>query len=366
MKIAPHLASLEETFLGKDEAELRDGFANAYYLHQPPSVYGRVQTLIHKGMTVSDAYRKVALSQMDEEEKEDFAQVAFGYGLDAFAALDPKKIADLPYFRLLSGLKEQSFGKVRFFLRHYEPYEVFLAKEQYYDEGLGTSVLPLGYYKEGLAFPAVQKGHRVWMSLIPHEIATMEESIVRASGNVLVLGIGLGYYAFEASNKEEVKHLTLVENDPAVISFFKEVLLPRFPNKNKIEIVEADGIAYASVHQNEYDFAFVDIYHNEEDGLPLYLQLLSKQTIPTSYWIESSLLLYFRRYVIAFLEEQYDGYGKEQYQDENNFDNALFAYLYRLTKDMSIQNEGDLESFLSPRSLVDLAKKLAKAMYRKN
>ena len=366
MKLAPNLQSLENALEAKDEAELRDQFANAYYLHQPPQVSLKIQAFIKGGLRVTDAYRKVALAQMEEEEKEAFAQVAFGYGLDQFNELNPVDITNLPYYKLLMSLEEKRFGKIRFFTRRYAPYEVFLSKEQYYDEGLGTSVLPLGYYKEGLSFPAVEKKGRVWMSLIPHEIETMKEPIAKAKGSVLVLGIGLGYYAYEVSNKEDVTRVTLVENDPEVIAFFKDALLPHFPHKEKIEIIEGDGIAYMASKQSQYDFAFVDIYHNEEDGLPLYLRLLSKQAIPTTYWIESSLLLYFRRYLIAFLQEQYEGYTAADYQNEDGFDNSLFAHLYRLTKQISIESEEDLENFLSADNVAILAMDIAKAMYHKN
>ena len=43
------------------------------------------------------------------------------------------------------------------------------------------------------------------MSLKPNEIETMEQPIENANGNILVYGLGLGYFAFMASQKNSVK-----------------------------------------------------------------------------------------------------------------------------------------------------------------
>ena len=358
MKLAQSLPALEEYSIAENENELRDGFANRYYLHQSPSFYKNIASTTQRKLSVEDAYRKAALSEMSMEEKEEFAQVAFAMGLDRFSLLDPSLVTENPYYKLLLGLKEKKVGNLRFFTRKYEPYEVFLYDEQYADALYGSEILPLGYYKQGLPFPALEKGGQVWMSLIPHEILTMAKPIEEAKGKVLVLGIGLGYFAYMVSEKEEVTNVTLVENDPAVISLFESALLPLFPHKEKIEIIKGDGIAYAKNHGQEYDYAFVDIYHNEEDGLPIYLKMVGQETCPTAYWIENSLLLYFRRYVIGFLEEQYDGYTEEAYIARNDFPSALFGALYDATKEGSLKDDHDVLEFLRLPNVKALAKTL--------
>ncbi|MBQ9457317.1 MAG: hypothetical protein IJU64_02265 [Bacilli bacterium] len=355
MKLAADLPLLETLLLEEEENQLRDEIANTYFLHQDPAVYRAIAQGIAKGETVENAYRKSFLSRASKQEKEAFAQVAYGMGLDEFKELN-HSIEENPYFRLLQGLKGKHLGDLSFFLRSYAPYEVFLTDDE--SEENGRLQLSLGYYRDGLSFPALSKNEQVWMSLIPHEIKTMEQAIIDAKGKVLTLGLGLGYYAFMAAEKEEVTSVTVVENDPDVLAMFRSLLLPLFPHKEKITLVQADAFDFVETKGKDYDFTFVDIYHDETDGLPLYLKLLKIEQGPTVYWIERAILLYFRRYVLAFLEEQYDGYPEEAYADRSDFASALFGALYDATKEESILNEDALRSFLDLNALKALAKRL--------
>lgn len=354
MHLNDHLPLLEEYLLCEEDSELRDQFANAFFLHQDDDVYKTIKSDIVKGLEINNAYRKSVLSRLTQEEKEEFANIAIGHGLDDIQKLDPKLYTENPYFKLLKGLREVKKGKIRFFTRGYKPYEAFLSDEQRVNNGHLS--LPLGYFPLGLDYPAIEKGDTVWMSLIPHEINTMARPIEEAKGKVITLGLGLGYYAYMVSLKKDVTNVYAIENDPEIITFFKENLLPRFPNKDKIKIIEADAIAYAKEHGREFDYLFCDIYHNEEDGLPIYLKLLKFEESHFSYWIEDSILSYFRRYVLAFLEEQYDGYPEEAYKEGHDFSSKLFRSLYKATKNISIGNDDELLAFLEKESLKKLAK----------
>ena len=359
MRLHPDLPLLEEYLIAESDNEVRDQFANAFFLHQDPKFYHRVSELISKGTTIESAYRKSILASLSEEEKEEFASVAFGMGLDQFQKLDEKELTGNPYFALLQGLKDTKRHDISFFTRFYEANEVFLSSEQgESDDPFGRELLPLGYYPSRVGFPAIAKRGEVWMSLIPHEIETMKEAIKLAKGKVCTLGLGLGYYAYMVSENDEVKEVTIIERDRDVISLFKEHLLPRFPHKEKIHIVQGDALAHIAKEGNRYDFVFADLWHNEEDGLPLYLRLRQLEKTKTEYWIEQSILLYLRRYVITFLEEQREGYDQRQYKERGDFPSALFGALYDATKEMSIQTDDELSAFLSLSSIRDLAGKL--------
>ena len=97
------------------------------------------------------------------------------------------------------------------------------------------------------------------MSLIPHEINTMKHHIIDAFGNVLVLGLGLGYYVFHIARKKDVDKITIIEKDKRVIKIFKENLLPYFENKDKITIIEDDAIKYLSTPK-DYDYCFLQFF----------------------------------------------------------------------------------------------------------
>jgi hypothetical protein len=141
------------------------------------------------------------------------------------------------------------------------------------------------------------------MSVKPNEVETMKAPLASSHGKVLTLGLGMGYFTFHASQKANVDSVTVVERDPDVISLFKEHILPQFPNKEKIRIIQADAFVYMEkeLPQTRFDYFFADLWHDPSDGLPLYLRLrrMQKQLGGTDwdYWIEPSLLSSLRHMV---------------------------------------------------------------------
>ena len=106
------------------------------------------------------------------------------------------------------------------------------------------------------------------MSLNPNEINTMEKDIKKATGKVLTFGLGLGYFQFMCSLKEDVKEITIIEKDPNIIALFKQFILPFFAHRNKIKIIQIDAFDFMeNKFDNSYDFVYVDIWHTPNDGL---------------------------------------------------------------------------------------------------
>ena len=152
----------------------------------------------------------------------------------------------------------------------------------------------------------------------------MKEPIARASGNVLTLGLGLGYFAFHASQKETVTSVTVIEREHDVIELFQKLILPQFPHKEKIRIIRADAFDYMQTElpKASYDFIFADLWHDASDGLELYLKLKQMESnahgTPTDYWIEPSLLSCLRTMVYQKMNDPSEplslqGLSPEQY-----------------------------------------------------
>lgn len=83
-----------------------------------------------------------------------------------------------------------------------------------------------------------------------------------------------------------------------VISLFKRNILPQFPNKEKIRIIEADAFAFIEKQEDgSYDTAFSDFWSGVDDGLDLYLRFMAKTArfskTKHSYWIETCFMEYF-------------------------------------------------------------------------
>lgn len=177
----------------------------------------------------------------------------------------------------------------------YKPYELFVFDDFKYENDL---VIPqVGYFNEPYYYLAVYDNNRLWMSITPNEINTMKQPINNAKGNVLTFGLGLGYFAYMCSLKDDVKSVTIVEKDERVIKLFKDNILPYFISIEKINIIKEDAYVYLSkMNDDMYDYVFVDIYHDAGDGKEVYLKMNQyrnrfKKTI-FEYWIYNTIKHY--------------------------------------------------------------------------
>ena len=188
-------------------------------------------------------------------------------------------------------------GRWTFETRKCKPYEAFV-----YDDPItfpDGRILPrIGFFDREYSFPAVLENGREWMTLMPNETNTSRYAVERAKGKVLTYGLGLGYFTYMASLKDEVESVTVVERSEDVIELFRQFILPQFKNPDKIIIVNADAFDFASTHMQSggYNTVFTDIWHDPSDGCELYLRMKEfEYLLPDAefiYWVEDTLKLY--------------------------------------------------------------------------
>ena len=83
-----------------------------------------------------------------------------------------------------------------------------------------------------------------------------------------------------------------------VISLFEKHILPQFPNREKIRIVNSDAFEYAkkTAPGEKYDFIFADFWHDAGDGRDLYLKMKEYEKYSPeseySYWLEDTIKCY--------------------------------------------------------------------------
>ena len=107
-----------------------------------------------------------------------------------------------------------------------------------------------------------------------------------------------------------------------------------------------------TVKAGRYD----DLWHNPNDGLPLYNELKKLEVKKSYYWLEESILALLRRYMITLIEEQLKGYKDDAYQAINNDDDKIISMLYFATKNMKITTFNEIKELLSNQSLLSLNK----------
>ncbi|MBO4667862.1 MAG: hypothetical protein J5666_07060, partial [Bacilli bacterium] len=232
----------------------------------------------------------------------------------------------------------------------YEPYQLFAYDDISLDGDKENS--RIGYFDNKFSYLALTEGNNIWMSLNPNEIETMKPFINKGKGNVLVLGLGMGYVPFMMANKSEVKSITIVEKDPEIIALFNSLILPSFKNKEKIKIIEDDAINYVRKN-NKFDYIFADLWHSPEDGLSLFVQL-KRINRNIDCWLEESMYALLRRCMISLIEENTLGYGEENYKFSKTYTDKVINKYYQKTKNLIINNDEDLVKLLDKNNLLSL------------
>jgi len=220
--------------------------------------------------------------------------------------LSPEAYRNDPYVQLIRFPTVKN-GRWSFQESFYAPYEPFVCNCPVCDDDF-REIPQIGYFTEKFKFPAVLENGIEWMTVTPNEIETMKAPIANSRGHVLTLGLGLGYFAFSASQKVEVESVTVIERDRHVIELFQTYLLPQFPNRHKINVIEADAFSYfEALSPDQFDYTFADLWHDQGDGLEMYLKLrrIQKRNAlqNVDYWIEPTLLSSLRHMVYAQISD---------------------------------------------------------------
>lgn len=210
--------------------------------------------------------------------------------------LDPSVFENDPYYRTIR-IPDGVRGSWELKTLTLAPCEAFICGDfRVFPDG--RMVPQIGYFPRSYSYPAVFENGREWMTLLPNETVTTLPAVGKSRGKVLTYGLGLGYFAFMASEKPEVTSVTVVEHSPEVIGLFESLILPQFPHREKIRVLCADAFDYAQKEMpgERYDFVFADIWHDVGDGKELYLRMkqfehLSPDTEFT-YWLEDSIRCY--------------------------------------------------------------------------
>ncbi len=223
--------------------------------------------------------------------------------LPSVRLMDAQPFENDPYARTL-GVLEARHGDAVLGSAEYAPCECFACGDMHHD-AQGHLIASLGFFRTVFRYPIIYKNGVEWMAVNPNEVITMKNAILAAIGDVLVYGLGLGYYAFMVSEKQDVASVTVVDCDADVIALFNEAILPKFPHREKLKILHSDAFDHAArcrfanpATGRPYDFVFTDIWHNVADGIALSGRMKALQqryAAPAqrfAYWLEPTMACY--------------------------------------------------------------------------
>ena len=305
---------------------------------------------------VKDVYYDKILEYWDiDPEVEDNEYILQTYVYPNINELDIDEFLNNPYYKSIH-INNIKLGQYELINDKYFPYEIFASDDIKVRDDY-TEQTSLGFFKKEISFIALNYRGVTWMSVNPNEIKTMEKAINSAKGNVVVFGLGLGYYPYMISLKKEVTKITIIEKDKNIIKIFKEYILPQFEYKDKITIIETDALEYIK-HPLKHDFAYVDLWHNAEDGLNLYTKFKSIEkdnpNCQFAYWLEDAFYALLRRAFISLLSEQLEGYKDNNYQKAETTFDTIINRLYIKTKNLQITSEEEIDRLLTDKSLLEL------------
>ena len=284
----------------------------ALYLNQCPDAFGTedVEGLArdcHIERSQAMALLVASACGLEIDDNLSHRELYHKFFLPAFHELDPRIYENNPYWQTIKlDNKIITEGAWQLGYEQYKAYELFVANDMAPlgtgTESEGRDYLPyLGFFTRDFKFPTVKEKGRIWMTITPNEVETMRLPIAAARSHVVTFGLGLGYYTFMCAIRPSVTKVTVVERDEDVIQLFEKHILPQFPEdaRCKVQIIRDDAFHFAEFNlpaQGDVQIAFVDLWHDVSDGLPLYQRMKQIASrcpgIEWHYWIEKSMNCY--------------------------------------------------------------------------
>lgn len=256
--------------------------------------------------------------------------------------------------------KKQKIGRFELSHASYSKYETIMYSVPV-SKYNGVMIPRVGTFDHRFKYPRIKEDNRTWMSVTPNEILTMEKPINDATGNVLTLGCGMGYYAYMTSEKDDVSHVTIIEKEPEVIELFKNFILPQFAHKNKITVIQANAFDFMeNLEDGQYNHCFADIWIGNNDTVPyMKLKKICKKfkQMKMSYWIEDSLIATIMEYVYIIILQEFYKNNKIQAPNLTKLsedEKFKFQYLSALLKDAKISRPDHVDYYMDYHNIINL------------
>ncbi len=274
------------------------GLYAAYLEHCPELITAEIITALKEGSDISSREALIAVLceafGLDYSRSGEDRRLIRDYITPSVRVLGKEKYTENKYYKSIK-IPNVTDGRWELRTETYPAYRGVICGDMEIKEDF-SEIPPLAFFEERFEFPAVLESGNEWMTLTPVDLDTCEDAIAAAHGRVVTFGLGLGYYAYMVSEKDDVSSITVVERSEDVIRLFKKHILPQFSHGDKVSIVCADAFEYAEsiMPKEKFDFAFVDIWRDASDGAPIYERFkpLERRAPGTefSYWIENFLI----------------------------------------------------------------------------
>ena len=157
-------------------------------------------------------------------------------------------------------------------------------------------------------------GNTMMMSDAPDEKRSNSGFMYRATGDVLIAGLGLGMVLVPVLKKEDVTSVTVIELNRGVIDLVEPHIRKHVGKKNaaKLTVIHADALKWKPQNGAKWDTIYFDIWpHITLDNLPditVFKRRFAKRLKrkPSSYWMFA-----WQEDALRYQQQQNRRYGYE-------------------------------------------------------
>ena len=224
--------------------------------------------------------------------------------------LNPDTLYENPYYKNID-LKQVNNGDFKYVVETMKPnYLMNISWVKPDTQRELNDYMVYGYYNKKMNIPILKQGTDIWMSPTLAEQNTINPCVDKAHGHVLTFGLGIGYFPYMCTLKDNVKSITIVEIDQKVIDMFKEYILPQFKTDIEINIIQGDLFDYyEKSFLDRFDYIFVDVWKSNEDGIDILQKLFEKFIYDGNidFWIEYSCYTTTRMLIALYFSRLVDG-----------------------------------------------------------
>ena len=142
------------------------------------------------------------------------------------------------------------------------------------------------------------------------------------------------------------------------MALFKEIILPQFPHKDKIKIINDDPVAYLKkVNDGDYDYCFADLWSwDESDSIYITTKIFCKkfQKMTVEYWLESDFLQTLISAFSEVIEIQYAEETGEELEfdsDYTEYEQFVVDFIENTLADYVIDDTDAISTLTTPEKL---------------
>lgn len=225
---------------------------------------------------------------------------------------------------------------------------LFKYGEQYASGETMMLKMDYGFFNKAFDCPTIILRNKHKLSITPLDIKLSKIPLQIAKGKILILGLKLGYFAYLASLKQDVNEIDVVENNLELISLFKNILLPLFPQNKNVNVICADALDYLnSTQDRQYDFIYVDLWDEAQKGIEQYLSVQKAfenfHITKRFCYLENAIITQLCLLVIDVLIDSYEHRNKPYRGLKRKINQSL--------KEVTLSNSYELDALLSIKGL---------------